>query len=90
MDCIFDISKATKYMAKFKKEVLDQIKADVDLFASVAREMRVKPVTLAANIDRNGNNLNQYSIVTLVASHLGKDPEDLLEEEQPEVATVNK
>lgn len=77
-------------MAKFKKEVLDKIKGDVDLFALVARTMGIKPVTLAATIDRNGNNINQYRIVTLVASHLGKNPEDLLEEEQPEVATVNK
>ena len=71
-------------MAKFKKEVLDIIKGNADLFAAVAKEMGIKPVTLASNIDRNGNSLNQYSIVTLVAEHLGKSPEDLLEEETEE------
>lgn len=75
-------------MAKFKQEVLNIIKSDPDLFAAVAKKMEIKPVTLAANIDRNGNALNQYSIVTLVADHLGKDPEELLEEDEHE--TVNK
>lgn len=68
-------------MSKFKKEVLDKIKSDVALFAAVATKMDVKPTTLAATIDRNGNNLNQYSIVTLVAEFLDVKPEDLLEEE---------
>jgi hypothetical protein len=68
-------------MVKFKQEILNRIKSDPDLFASVAKAMGIKPTTLAANIDRNGNSLNQYSIVTLVASHLGMEPEDLLESE---------
>ncbi len=68
-------------MAKFKKEVLMAIKSDIDLFAAVAKEMGVKPSTLAATIDRNGNNVNQFSIVTLVAAHLQKDPQELLEDE---------
>lgn len=84
---IFDISNTNKYMAKFKQEVLNKIKTDPDLFAAVAKKMDIKPVTLAATIDRNGNNINQYSIVTLVASHLGRTPEELLEEET-ETATV--
>lgn len=70
-------------MAKvLKKEVLDTIRADVELFAKVATELDVKPVTLAATIGRNGNNLNKYSVVALVAEHLGTDPEQLMEEKQ--------
>lgn len=76
-------------MAKFKQEVLNIIKSDPDLFAAVAKKMDIKPVTLAANIDRNGNALNQYSIVTLVASHLGVDAEELLEEEEDEKEKVS-
>lgn len=72
-------------MAKFKQEVLNLIKTDPDLFAAVAKAMDIKPVTLAATIDRNGNNINQYSIVTLVANHLGVVPEELLEEENATV-----
>lgn len=79
-------SNVHKYMAKFKQEILNIIKGDVDLFAAVAREMGIKPVTLAATIDRNGNNINQYTIVALVADHLGRNPEDLLEEEITERA----
>lgn len=66
-------------MAKFKKEILDKIKSNTDLFAAVAKKMGIKPTTLAATIDRNGNNINQYSIVTLVAEFLDAKPEDLLE-----------
>lgn len=73
-------------MAKvFKAEVLDEIKSDPELFALVAKEMEVKPVSLVQIIYRNGNNINQYSIVKLVADYLGRIPEDLLEEEFQEV-----
>lgn len=68
-------------MAKFKQEVLNKIKSDPDLFAAVAKGMGIKPLSLAANIDRNGSTLNQYSIVTLIADYLGKNPEELLEED---------
>lgn len=79
-----------KDMAKvFKAEVLEKMKSDADLFALVAKEMDVKPSSLIQIIYRNGNNINQYSIVKLVADYMKKDPEDLLEEEtEPE--TVNK
>lgn len=68
-------------MAKFKQESLEEIKSDPLLFAKVCKAMDVKPTSLPMIIERNGNNLNQYSIVTLVAEHLGRTPEDLLEEE---------
>lgn len=75
--------KLTKYnhVAKFKQEVLDVMKTDPDLFAALAKKLDIKPASLPVTIERNGNALNQYSIVTLVAAHLGKAPEDLLEEE---------
>lgn len=66
-------------MAKFNKDTIDSIKKDPELFAKVCNAMGVKPTSLPMIIERNGNNLNQYSIVTLVASHLGKKPEDILE-----------
>lgn len=72
-------------MARFKKEVLDLVKSNPDLFAAVANAMNVKPVSLPKILDRNGNNLNQYSIVTLVADHLNRNPEDLLEKDTEEV-----
>ncbi len=75
-------------MAKFKQGVLNIIKADADLFAAVAKEMGIKPVTLAANIDRNGNALNRYSIVAIVADRLRMAPEDLLEEELATVKSI--
>lgn len=68
-------------MAKFKQEVLDQIKSDVDLFAKVAKELGLRPTSLPQTIERNGNVLNQYTVVALVADHLGKNPEDLLEQD---------
>lgn len=74
-------------MAKFKQGVLAIMKSDPDLFSALCKALDVKPSSLPNTIDRNGNNINQYSIVTLVASHLGKNPEELLEEE---IETVNK
>lgn len=71
-------------MAKFKTEVLEKIKSDPDLFAAVAKELNIKPTSLPQTLDRNGNSINQYSVVALVASHLGQDPEDLVEEDQLE------
>lgn len=68
-------------MAKFKQEVLETMKSDPLLFAVVAKALRIKPASLPVTIERNGNTLNQYSIVKLVANHLGRNPEDLLEEE---------
>lgn len=69
-------------MAKFKKEVLDVMRGDPDLFAAIAKEMDVKPTSLPMIIERNGNNLNQYSVVALVAAHLHRHPEDLIEDEK--------
>lgn len=68
-------------MAKFKQEILEKIKADPKLFIAVAEEMGIKPQSLAANIDRNGTTLNQYSVVTVVASYLKMDANDLVEED---------
>lgn len=73
-------------MKRFKQSILDIIKSDADLFAEVAKKMNVKPTSLPTILDRNGNNLNQYSIVTLVATHLDKDPDELLENDVPEEA----
>jgi hypothetical protein len=71
-------------LAKFKQEVLDIIKTDADLFAAVAKEMKLRPASLPMTILRNGKNLNQFSVVTLVASYLKKKPKDLLEDTVPE------
>lgn len=71
-------------MAKFKQEILEKIKSDPDLFILVAKALGVKPVSLPQTIDRNGTSLNQYSIVTLVASHLGVDPDEIVESEPVE------
>jgi len=72
-------------MAKFKQEVLDQINADSVLFGAVADALGIKPISLPKTLERNGAGLNQYSIVTLVASHLGKEPEDLLEKDTEDI-----
>lgn len=75
-------------MAKFKQEVLNLIENDPLLFAAVANEMGIKPASLPNTLVRNGSTLNQYNIVKLVADHLGKKPEELLEDEPSEVKEV--
>lgn len=69
-------------MAKFKQTIIDRIKDDPDLFAVVAKAMKVKPVTLASTIDRNGATLNQYHVVKAVADFMGKEPDTLLQKEK--------
>ena len=73
-------------MAKFKKEILDQILADTDLFSLVAKEMGVKPISLPAIVYRNGNNLNQYGVVKIVADYLDMDPGNVVEDNKDTVA----
>lgn len=68
-------------MARFKQEVLEIMKTDHDLFAAISKALDVLPASLPVIIHRNGRTLNQYHIVTLVAAHLGKKPEDICEEE---------
>ena len=68
-------------MAKFKHEVLDLIRSDADLFATVSKVLGIKPVSLLKSIDRNGASLNQFHVVKAVAKYLGKKPDELLEEE---------
>lgn len=68
-------------MAKFKQTIIDKIKDDADLFAVVSKAMKVKPITLASTIDRNGATLNQYHVVKAVADFLKKSPDTLIEKE---------
>jgi hypothetical protein len=68
-------------MAKFKKSVLEIMRSDADLYKKLSEALGVQPGSLRTVIDRNGTNLNQYSIVTLVASHLDKNPDELVETE---------
>lgn len=68
-------------MAKFKKEVLEKIKTDHDLFCKVGKHLGVKPTSLYETLKRNGNGLNQYSTVELVANHLGLEANELMENE---------
>jgi hypothetical protein len=77
-------------MAKFKQSVLEKMKGDIDLFSALSKALNIKPVSLPVTIDRNGNTINQYSIVKLVADHLKVEPEELLEEDTVNESEGNK
>lgn len=70
----------------FKKDVLDRIKSDPDLYALVSKAVGVKPSSLAAALDRNGNSVNQYHVVKAVAEYMEVDPEDIIEPASKEAA----
>jgi hypothetical protein len=72
-------------MTKFNAATLEAIKTDPVLFVAVATEMGINPGSLKMAIQRNGYSLNQYSVVMIVASHLGKEPQELLEKDIPEM-----
>jgi hypothetical protein len=71
--------RKSKEMAKFKQAVLDKIKEDADLFSAVAKAIGIKPTSLPQTLERNGNTLNQYSVVKAVSDYLEQDPKELLE-----------
>jgi hypothetical protein len=68
-------------MAKYRAEVLKKVKDDADLFAAVAKELGIKPVSLPQLIDRNSPSLYQYSVVKIIADFEKCDSEDLFEED---------
>jgi len=68
-------------MAKFKPEILELMRTDPRLHATVATAMGVMPTSLGPIISRNGNSLNQHEVVIAVAKYLKKDPSELRETE---------
>ena len=67
-------------MTKFKQEIIELMLNDPRLFALICEAKAVKPSNLGIVIRRNGNSINQYGIVKIVADYLGRDPDELIEE----------
>jgi len=67
-------------MKKLKREILDQIASDPELFAKVCIRSGSKPVNLYRSLELNGNKINSYSVVMCIAEHLHREPCELLEE----------
>lgn len=66
-------------MTKFKKEVIDLMLTDPVLYGQISTAKCIKPASLGTVIRRNGNAINQYAIVKLVAEYTGKQPDELVE-----------
>ncbi len=66
-------------MTKFKKEVINLMLTDPILYGKIAEAKGVKPANLGTVIRRNGNAINQYAIVKLVAEYTGRQPDELVE-----------
>ena len=76
-------------MAKrLTKEALKAIRSNSDLHKAVSDELGIIPGSMPETIRRNGNNLNQFHIVEMVAKHMGIATEDAVEEYEPETATA--
>lgn len=75
-------------MAKYKQEVLEKIKSDPDLFSVVLKAMKIKPGSLLQALIRESNTITEYDIVVLVASHLGVEPDDVVENDCKETVNV--
>lgn len=71
-------------MARLKKETIDKILDDIDLFAIVGKAVDVKASSIADTVRRNGNSVNQYHVVKAIADYLGKHPDELVEESELE------
>lgn len=73
-------------MARLKKKIIEEIKNDPDLFALVAKTMKIRPASLNQTLERNGNTLNQYSVVKVIAEFLKKNPKDVMEESKERIS----
>jgi hypothetical protein len=73
------LTKIANMAKRLKQDILEKIKSDPDLFAKVSKAMRIRPGSLPQTLLRNGASLNQWDIVTLVASHLGLEPDAVVE-----------
>jgi hypothetical protein len=67
-------------MAKaLSEKALAAIESDPILFGKIADALKIKPISLPQLVKRNSRRLQEYPILKLIASSLGKRPEDLLE-----------
>jgi hypothetical protein len=65
---------------QLKKEVLDKIKSDPDLFSGVAKLLGVSPSTLPNILNRNDSKLTQISVLKFLAFNEGvEDIENLID-----------
>lgn len=68
-------------MAKqLTKDAIKKIGSSPDLFREICKRLEVKPTSLPMILKRNGDNLNRYDIVELVASYMGIDASEAVEE----------
>lgn len=71
-------------MARLKKAVIDKVLDDIDLFYIVGKAVGVKASSIADTVRRNGNVVNQYHVVKLIADYLKTNAEELVEPELQE------
>jgi hypothetical protein len=69
-------------MAKrLTQEAIDKILNNVDLYASVAKILKVKPAGLPMTLSRNGNKVNNINNIEAIAKAMGKKPSEIVKEE---------
>lgn len=63
-----------------KPEIMDKIKSDADLFAGVAKALKISPSTLPNVLSRNDPRLTQANVLKVISEHLDiQDTQRLLE-----------
>lgn len=66
---------------RLKQQVIDQIKADADLFAVVSKTLDIMPSSLAHTLSRQSSSrLKDYDLYKAISDHTQIPIEDLLEE----------
>lgn len=71
-------------MERLTKEALDAVASDPILFGKVCKLMNLRPTSLPMTMERNGNNINRYSVVLCIAEHLQREPKELVKENELE------
>lgn len=74
-----------KKMCMLKKTIIDKILGDPYLFSLVAKKMNVRPVSLITILKRNGNKINGYEIIMLIADYLNINPSDVVDDKRVKI-----
>ncbi len=64
-----------------KQEVKDMILTSGKLFGDLADFLKVKPTSLGQAFTRNYGTLTDYETLKFLSEHLGKTPDELIEDE---------
>lgn len=75
---------------QLKKEILELIRSDEALASNLGKAMDINLLTVIRFTYRNSRRLTEYGSLKIIADHIGKGTEELVEENTDSTETVDK